>query len=210
MDHLDQWCSRPKVRIPPGITPVIKHWAMSSTPESVMGLPDDDWMLNTLGGSLTFSPKTGPEKDSHRPIAALALLHYRRPANGRAGRPSASMRMADPMVRIAYPPRLFQRPICHGGASISGGIFIWMAKFARYSRILRNLSGPHCVILQVAAAYEWPPRGVAGGPRRYHRCRPQWPNSERGIPTRIYAYGWIGRSFGHTRFRNRFSARDDL
>lgn len=44
------------------------------------GTLNDERALNTLGGSLTFSPKTGPKKDSQRSIAALAITARRKVA----------------------------------------------------------------------------------------------------------------------------------
>ena len=66
MSHLDQWCARPKVPLPPEILPIIKHRMMSSMPELSTDCPNDEWMCKNLGEALLFLSKTGSKKDLQR------------------------------------------------------------------------------------------------------------------------------------------------
>ena len=171
IERLGRCCSRPKVEIQPAIAPVIMQRVLSSIPERSPGVPTDEWFFQTLNEAIARLEKTGSEKDSQRAFAARTLLY---PTKGRAGRPTAPIKLGDPIV-------LAQSGF--SSQSVSIGNFFWagidFGEVTQLGEKIRKASSEHekternrCVILHLAVAYEWALQGAPGGRQLYPVCKP--------------------------------------
>ena len=165
MEFADRRCARPTAPVPDEITPVAIHRIVSSMPESTTDLPSGDWMLNALGEASAFLTRTGSKKDAQRALAALAVLREVYPVMNRAGKSPSVIYLGDQMTRIDYSPH----PVSVGGLewlSIDFGENLPLGDKLRKAlsegeKTERN----QCVVLHLAAAYEWVRQGC---PRRPH------------------------------------------
>ena len=155
MEHLDQWCARPKIPIPMEILPVIKHRMMSSMHELATECPNGERMHTTSGAALVFLSKTGSKKDAQMSLAALSLHHEMYPPLARAGRVPTPIVMGNQMVCIDYSAQ----PVTLGELS---WIIIDFGENRTLGDKLRNalsegekVERSQCVALLLAAAYEW-------------------------------------------------------
>ena len=168
MEALDRRLSRSNIVLPPEIQPVAKHRILRSLPGEMTDSPSDDWFLHTLSESLIFVEKTGTEKDSQRAAAVHALIGH---LKGRAGRPAAPIQLGGPIVCVDY-----------SSQSLSIGNLFWTGiDFGETSHLGNKpraaLSEPgksernQCVILHLAAAYEWVLQGCPRRPPALSRVR---------------------------------------
>ena len=105
MGHADPRRSRSAIQIPANIIPATKNRIFRSIPEDGNQIPDDTWLMATLGEELSFLAKTGSQNDSQRAISAMALMQAANPAQGRAGKPPTAIQMGGLVDCVDFSPQ---------------------------------------------------------------------------------------------------------